>query len=359
MNTTNYKWLHLTSRGLPDQFYTKTPPPLPRPERLRQVAKELRLSLKAKSRLEWILWHEENGFNVSLTCRHFGLTRKNFYKWFKRFEESNLRTLEEKSRAPLHVRQKEFTSLQYQRIVALRRRNIRYGKMKLFHLYREDYPQDTKISPWKIQCIIIRSGIYYNPKKQSRINKKRVRSVKKKKITELKRLPVKGFLLCADTVVRYWMSNKRYILTGIDRYSKVAYARMYSTHSSASSRDFLYRLTFLLDGKISNIQTDNGSEFHKHFDSACTKLNINHYWSRVKTPKDNAVNERFNRTLQEEFIDQGNMTNDVALFNKKLTEWLIEYNFRRPHQTLDYMPPMNFHFRYHKVLPMCPSSTTS
>ena len=132
---------------------------------------------------------------------------------------------------------------------------------------------------------------------------------------------------------------------------------MYTTHSSLSAKDFLHRLHLLLDGRIENIQTDNGSEFHKHFDEACQSLGLEHYWSRVKTPKDNAVNERFNRTLQDEFLSLGNMTADTTEFNRRVTEWLIEYNFRRPHQALNYMPPMNFTFKYHKVLPMYPSST--
>ncbi|WP_456324391.1 integrase core domain-containing protein [Desulfonauticus submarinus] len=32
------------------------------------------------------------------------------------------------------------------------------------------------------------------------------------------------------------------------------------------------------------------------------KLSLNRYYSRVRSPKDNAVCERFNRTLKEEFI---------------------------------------------------------
>jgi transposase InsO family protein len=185
-----------------------------------------------------------------------------------------------------------------------------------------------------------------------------VASRTRKKITELKRKPISGFLLCIDTVVRYWRGQKRYILTAIDRHTKVAFARMYTTHSSWAARDFLRRLHLLLDGKIENIQTDNGSEFHRDFDEACKALGLEHYWSRVKTPKDNAVNERFNRTLQDEFLSLGHLTDDVAVFNRNLTEWLIEYNFRRPHQSLGYLPPITFTFKYHKVLPMYPSSTT-
>ena len=67
--------------------------------------------------------------------------------------------------------------------------------------------------------------------------------------------------------------------------------------------------------------------------------------------------ERFNRTLQEEFIQLGNMTTDIDVFNKKLTEWLIEYNFNRPHQTLEYMTPIAFTQKYGKVSKMYSSNT--
>jgi len=242
-------------------------------------------------------------------------------------------------------------------VIELRRQYIRYGKMKLLALYQARHPEDGNISSWKIQCIIRRSGIYYHPQKQAKINRKRQISRNRKKITELKMKKTRGFLLCLDTITLYWQGRKRYIITAIDKWSKVAFARMYTTHSSYNSRDFLYRLHYLLDGRIENVQTDNGSEFKKYFEQGLQKLNIPHYHSRVKTPRDNPDNERFNRTLQEEFIDLGNMTCDTREFNRKLTEWLIHYNFGRPHQTLDYMPPINFSYKYHHVLPMYPSST--
>ena len=331
---------------------------LSRHARWRKQAKLLGLSKQAKQRLEWIVWYEgKGGRNISLTCRHFGIARKTFHAWLNRFDSSRLASLESKSCAPRTVRQREYSPLQYERIVKLRRAHIRYGKMKLLVLYRQAYPEDLFISSWKIQCIIKKSNLYYNPTKQERANRKRRRSVNKKKIAELKKKKVTGFLLCMDTIVKYWNGQKRYIVTAIDKHSKVAYARMYTTHSSYNTRDFFYRLHYLLDGKIVNVQTDNGSEFHKYFDKALKDFGIDHYWSRPRTPKDNATIERFNRTLQEEFIDLGNMSADTVLFNERLTQWLIEYNFRRPHQTLDYMPPMNFHFKYHKVLPRYPSST--
>jgi len=326
--------------------------------RWRKVAELLKLSKEAKTRLEWIIcYYSKAQKNARLTARHFGISAKTFYKWFNQFDEANLRTLETKSRAPKSIRQKEYTSLQYERIVMLRKQYIRWGKLKLLNQYQQLFPDDTAISSWKIQCIIEVSGLYYHPIKQARINRKRCLSQKRKKITDLKKKQVTGFLLCLDTIVIYWHNQKRYILTAIDQYSKIAFARMYAKKSSFNSKDFLYRLHYLLDSKIENIQTDNGSEFKKHFDQACLKLEIDHYHSRPHTPKDNPVNERFNRTLQEEFTDLGNLTDDTKLFNQALTEWLVLYNFQRPHQTLGYMSPINFHCKYHKVLPMYSSST--
>jgi len=129
------------------------------------------------------------------------------------------------------------------------------------------------------------------------------------------------------------------------------------SHSSISTEDFLIRLNYLLNSKIDNILTDNGSEFQKHFEEACKKLNLNRYYSRVRQPKDNAICERFNRTLNEEFIQLGNSTPNIDVFNSKLTEWLVEYNFHRPHQSLDYMTPVGFTQKYGRVSKKYSSST--
>ncbi|NTU67236.1 MAG: transposase, partial [Candidatus Moranbacteria bacterium] len=40
-----------------------------------------------------------------------------------------------------------------------------------------------------------------------------------------------------------------------------------------------------------------------------------------------------------------------------LTEWLIEYNFNRPHQALDYLTPIEFTQKYSRVSKMYSSNT--
>jgi len=268
--------------------------------------------------------------------------------------------LEDQSTAPKHVRQREITILEKQRIIKLRKKRIRYGKMKLKIIYERKF--NEKISSWKIQKVIEKHKLYYNPAKTAKIAKKRANTKKKGKkertIELISKLPdykkTSGYIICLDTIIIHWNGLKRYIFTAIDKYGKFAYARMYKSKSSLNSKDFLYRLHYLLDGQVPRVGHDNGTEFDKYFKLACEELKIKQYYSRVRTPKDNPDNERFNQTLQTEFIDLGNMRFDVGEFNKNLNEWLIEYNFYRPHESLNYQTPIEFS----KVLPMYSSCTT-
>lgn len=332
-------------------------------ERWRRVAKILKISPEAKNRLNWIIYYYDKADrNVLLTCRHFSLSPKTFYKWFKLFDEDNLYSLNrlgDRSRAPKHVRQREISPEQKLRIIRLRKKYIRYGKIKLSKIYKTEYGET--ISSWKIQKVIEEKKLYCNPSKTARISRKKAKTrengPKKRTIELIKNLPdyqkTAGYIVCLDTVTVYWSGIKRYIFTAIDKYGKFTYARGYKTKSSKNGEDFLYRLHYLLAGQIPRVGHDNGTEFEKYFRAACEKLKIEQYYSRVRTPKDNPDNERFNQTLQTEFLDLGNMCFDLNQFNRNLTEWLIEYNFRRPHQSLNYQAPMEFS----KVLPMYSSCT--
>jgi putative transposase len=96
-----------------------------------------------------------------------------------------------------------------------------------------------------------------------------------------------------------------------------------------------------------------------NFEKACQELSLPQYFSRVRTPKDNAVLERFNRTIQEEFVDLMIIgLEDAVEVNEYLTDWLIEYNSVRPHQALDYLTPLEY-IDNTKVSPIYSSTTHS
>jgi transposase InsO family protein len=228
-------------------------------------------------------------------------------------------------------------------------------------LYKKRYGEE--ISASQIGKVILRHNLFPDQIKAEKQRNKLKNTVKKNRIQKLDIKEEHWFLLHLDTIVIYWGSIKRYILTAIDHHGKIAYARMYTTKSSRSAKDFLYRLYYLIDAPILNIQTDNGSEFFAEFEEALSELLILHWFSRPRTPKDNSVVEKFNQTLQGEWLNDGHFTPNINDFNKELTSWLEEYNFNRPHQTLDYLTPYeyleNTLQKQQKLLPMYSTSAPS
>lgn len=325
-------------------------------EGLRKEVKANHYSPSVAKRLEWIIYYRTKANkNAALTSRHFGVTTKTFFKFRKRFDRSGLKGLDDLSRCPHTVRSSTVTGVEEVRIRKLRKDHIREGKMKLVRYYQNIY--GVSISSWKIQRVIEKYGIYYHPLKTAQQRRNYQKGQIKKRVTQAPVSTNLGSLFHVDTIVLYWNHTYRYILTAIDDLTRIAYARMYPHHSSLDTTDFLKRLQYVFSTSIDAIHTDNGSEFAKHFKSACTRMNIERYFSRVRTPKDNAKLERFNRTLQEEFIEVKDTSTTLEEFNSLLTKWLIDYNFHRPHQSLSYLTPMEYADTIPKPLPMYPSRT--
>ena len=330
-----------------------------KPTRWRGIADKCNLSPEARLRLEWMIFHETVGDkDAYTTAKHFEIAPKTFYKWHKRFDNGKVKLLEEQSRRPKNVRKWQVTPQEECRIMKLRKKHMRWGKKKIRKLYKDEY--GLVISSWKVERVIRAHSLYPDQIKAEKQRNKLKNATKKNRIQKLEMIDEHWFLIHLDTIVIYWGSVKRYILTACDRHGKVAYARMYTTKSSRSAKDFLYRLHYLIDADIINIQTDNGSEFFAEFEEALEQLKINHWFSRPRTPKDNSVVEKFNQTLQYEWLNDGNFTPVIREFNVNLTKWLEEYNFIRPHQALDYMTPYEY-LEYtlqkqQKLLPMYSAS---
>ena len=127
------------------------------------MVNKLALSKEAKCRLEWIIYYQTKAKNnVSLVCRHFGIGRATFYKWFKKFDEINLRILETKSRKPKKVRSRQANPNIDQRLIDLRKKYPYFGKMKLRVLYEKQYGRS--ISSWYVQRVIQEYKLYFKKK---------------------------------------------------------------------------------------------------------------------------------------------------------------------------------------------------
>ena len=331
----------------------------PDTEHWRDLADYWHISPQAKERLEWIIfYHSVGDKNAAYTANYFGISRKTVHKWLKRFDPKYIQSLESRSTRPHTTRNWEVTPTQERRIITLRQQYLQYGKAKLKVLYERKHGET--ISTWKIERVIRKHNLYPDPVEHKRQVKKRRKRKKKLRIHQVDTSVYgPGRLWHTDTIILYWYGEYRAIFTAIEDKLKLSYARVYLTHSSRNAKDFLERLLYLSDASITVMHSDNGSEFAGEFEKACKLLGITQIYSRVKQPKDNPALERFNRTLQEEWLAFSEVgLDEIPEANHDLTEWLIEYNFNRPHQALDYLTPIEYaHQHYFKVLPMYPART--
>jgi transposase InsO family protein len=146
-----------------------------------------------------------------------------------------------------------------------------------------------------------------------------------------------GHCVSLDSIELRAQSQRRYVITCIDLHSHFAWAWATHSHASAAAEQFFRLIQAVFPFAIEAVLTDNGSEFQRHFASALADQLFTHWHTYPKTPKMNAHCERFNRTVQEEFIDYHYdplFEDDLTDFNLELLSWLSWYNLERPHFSL-------------------------
>ncbi|MCL4339305.1 integrase core domain-containing protein, partial [Patescibacteria group bacterium] len=310
------------------------------------------LSLEARQRLEWfVFFYTIANRNNSLTASYFGIARKTFHKWKRRFDPTNIFTLEQYSRAPRKRRQWTVTYGEERNIRELREKHMKWGKKKLKVVYKRAY--GVNISTNKIQKVISRYSLYPDPVTHKRKLKRRVKRRDKTYINTFEKKKELGFLWHTDSVIIWWYGARRVIFTAVEECTRIAYARAYTTNSSKNAKDFLQRLLYLANHQVQHIHHDNGSEFYGQFEQACKEMGIQQIFSRVRTPKDNPALERFNWTVQDEWLSLSPYgLDDIDIANRDLTDWLVEYNSVRPHNSLDNMTPIEYATKMFEVSPM-------
>ena len=87
------------------------------------------------------------------------------------------------------------------------------------------------------------------------------------------------------------------------------------------------------------MQSDNGSEFEKYFNKYLEKKGITHYYNYPRHPQSNGHIERFNRTIQEQYLEWDGLE-DIEKINEGLMNYLLWYNIERPHQGLGGKSPI-------------------
>ena len=168
---------------------------------------------------------------------------------------------------------------------------------------------------------------------------------KRKKLRRKDFIPkLPGDLVQMDTVAVFTSGLKRYIFTAIDVRTRFAFAYAYKANSSANGSDFIGKFLEVAPFVTRRVQTDNGSEFAKHFDDFCQKNSLTHFFNYPRHPESNGFLERFNRTVQEQCVNLYiDYLDEPCDFNRKLMDYLIWYNTEKPHRGIGKVPPMRYY----------------
>jgi hypothetical protein len=268
--------------------------------------------------------------------------RRTIYRWRRTYLDSSKRlaSLFPHSTKPHTVRQMQVPTEVLGFLKALRKKYPRMSKYKL-KPFLDAFCQEKGKASYSVSWIgkvIVRYQLFFNSRRP--VKRKRSQS-KKQRISYCPKLKHVGLgYLQLDGVEIVFAGIHYRFLTAVELITRQAWVKRVPTFSSSQAKEFLEAIIASVDYQIHTIQTDNGSEFAGVFDAAI-KTTIKHLWSYPQRPKTQGYVERFNWTLQDEFlnyeIDQ--LTCDAKRFDKKLANWLAYYNTQRPHQGLNYLTP--------------------
>jgi transposase InsO family protein len=303
----------------------------------------------AGQRLKIIKFYTKYG--ESETKEVFGVGRKTIFVWKKKLSSSQgkLTSLIPISTKPINVRGMQIDLRIISFIRTLREAHPRLGKEKIYPLL-VSFCRVEGIVPIKestIGKVIKRNKLFYqkqgrmyhNPnsgyaKNKAKITKLRIRYSPKHK--ELGHIQM-------DTIVRFQDGIKYYLYTVIDTKGKFAFCLPYKTLTSGNTLDFYQKLIQVIPYKVLSVQTDNGLEFLGAFDAYLKKVGMIHLFTYPRCPRINGIIERFNRSIQDEFVDLNlHLIHNLKIFSSKLADYLLFYNCIRVHKSLENITPMAY-----------------
>lgn len=303
------------------------------------------LSRDARTRKGWLEWNEAHGRNVSLTCRHFGISRRTFYRWQGRTTSHGDRGLECRSYRPHQARRRTWTEGQVQAVREIRQRYPGRGKMKIqVHLARRGIPMSASMVG-RILDHTRHQGQLREPRAvelRSRHRWKPRPWARRSTIAERTALRP-GDLLQVDTKDIRPVPNRVFKqLTLVDVVSRYAAAEVGVGARAKTMAEYFDAMIGRLPFPTCGIQIDGGSEFKAEFEAFCQRRQIPLYVLPPHSPKLNGRVERLQRTFQEEFYDCYAADLKLDSLRPALQQFEGEYNHDRPHQALGYLTPAQY-----------------
>ena len=294
----------------------------------------------AQFRLHLIEYSDKYGIKAALDA--FNIKRSTFFYWKKRYKDSgkSLVSLVPLSTRPQSVRKMETDWRLVDFIKTIRKKHGNVGA-NIIKPFLDQYAKELGIKS------IARPTIEKVIKRRKFTFEKRTRTRRKTKYQKLRtrkspKVNSPGYIQ-VDTIHITINQKRLYFVSVIDIYTRFAMVRSVPSPSSKQARLVFKEFRSQYQEKIHSIQTDNGSEFLGSFHTHLEEQLIKHIFIYPNSPRLNGVVERFNRTVQEEFINRSDeIYYDQYKFNQKLIKYLNWYNTKRPHSSLGYQSPMQF-----------------
>jgi len=271
--------------------------------------------------------------SVARTCRRFGLSRRTFYKWHRRYKDHGAAGLCDRPRRP--QRSPHATPRDVIRKILYLRQNYHFGPGKIADYLKRFHR--IAIAGSSVHRILARHGMNRLPANQKhRPHAQRWLRYEK---------PQPGHRLQMDVkfLERIPGTRKRlYQFTAIDDCTRIRVLKVYDACNQQTAIRFAGEVLRRLPFRVHVMQTDNGAEFQSRFHWYLDRLDIRHVYIRPRTPRLNGKVERSHRVDDQEFyqlLDKNGISDDVHLFNKKLREWENYYNYHRPHRGLGGQTP--------------------
>lgn len=301
--------------------------------------------LVSEARMQFIVACKGARESFASICRRFGISRKNGYKWWKRYRDGGVRALVEVSRRPRRPGRK-YPACWRERLRKARRKYPHYGAKKLRWVLRK-----TVFKPKRIPAVstlgrwLLELDLSKKPKR--RVRRGPVlpwRGVQAPKgPNDVWTVDFKGWFRTGD-------GKRCQPLTVRDLFSRYVLAVvLLPNQSDAAVRRAMVRI-FRRYGLPKTIRVDNGAPFGGTGALGLSRLSV--WWLRLGIavefgrrahPQDNAAHEQMHRVFKAEVATPP--APSVAAQNRRDRNWIARYNHYRPHQALGEQVPARIYRR--------------
>jgi transposase InsO family protein len=295
--------------------------------------------------------------NVSKACRVMGYSRDTFYRYQEAVKDGGLDALLDANKKKSNLRNRVDQRIE-DSILELAIEKPAFGQVRIANELRE---RGFSISAGGVRSVWMRHGIETFKKRLKALEKKvaetgmvlteaQIVALEKKKDDDVACGEIEtqhpGYLGSQDTFYVGTLKGvgRIYQQTFVDTYSRVAFAKLYTSKTPITAADALNdRVLPFFESYgmgVLRILTDRGTEYCGQVDQHDFQLflglnDIDHTKTKAKSPQTNGICERFHKTILNEFYQvafRKKIYRSLEELQSDLDTWIDEYNTQRPHQ---------------------------